>query len=89
MLVLTLVAADAFEADAAVTGSRHVVTCGVVHALTQLLAAVAESPGWTLWDGKDGGGAHTHTVSFLASVTHSNSVLKSALQKNIIISISY
>lgn len=81
MLVLTLVAADAFEADAAVTGSRDVVTRGVVHALTQLLAAVAERPGWTLWDGKDSGETHTHThtVSFLASVTRS--VLKSALQK--------
>lgn len=48
-LVLTLVTADAFEADAAVAGSRHVITGGVVHALTQLLAAVAKSPGRTLW----------------------------------------
>lgn len=64
MLVLTLVAADAFEADAAVTGSRHVVTRGVVHALTQLLAAIAERPGWTLWDGECSG-THTHTYGFI------------------------
>lgn len=50
--VLTLVTADAFEADAAVTGSRHVVTRGVVHALTQLLAAVTERPRGTLWTGE-------------------------------------
>lgn len=48
-LVLTLVTADAFEADAAVAGSRHVVTGGVVHTLTQLLAAVAKRPRRTLW----------------------------------------
>ena len=48
-LVLTLVAADAFEADAAVAGSRHVVAGGVVHALAQLLAAVTKRPRGTLW----------------------------------------
>lgn len=58
---LTLVAADALEADAAVAGSRHVVAGGVVHALAQLLAAVAEGPGWTLWSG--GRGGETTTVS--------------------------
>lgn len=47
--MLTLVTADPFEADAAVAGSRHVVTGGVVHALTQLLAAVAKRPRRTLW----------------------------------------
>lgn len=54
--VLTLVTADAFEADAAVTGSRHVVTGGVVHTLTQLLAAVTKRPRWTLLKV-----THTHT----------------------------
>lgn len=47
-LALTLVTADAFEADAAVAGSRHIVTGGVVHALAQLLAAVAKRPCRTL-----------------------------------------
>lgn len=45
---LTLITADAFEADAAVAGSRHMVTGGVVHALTKLLAPVAKRPRWTL-----------------------------------------
>lgn len=48
-LVLTLVTADAFEADAAVARSRHVVTGGIVHTLTQLLTTVAKCPCWTLW----------------------------------------
>lgn len=47
-LVLTLVTADAFEADAAVAGSRHVVAGGVVHTLTQLLATVTKRPCRTL-----------------------------------------
>lgn len=55
---LTLVAADALEADAAVAGSRHVVTRGVVHALAQLLAAVAERPRRALWSGE--GTPHVH-----------------------------
>lgn len=51
---LTLVAADAFEADAAVAGSRHVVAGGVVHTLTQLLAAVTKRPRRTLCTGSRG-----------------------------------
>lgn len=57
---LTLVTADPFEAQAAVAGSRHVVAGGVVHALTQLLAAIAEGPCWTLCR-KDRGRVSAHS----------------------------
>lgn len=53
--LLTLVTADALEADAAVAGPGDVVTGGVVHALTQLLAAITERPRRTLWTGGDRG----------------------------------
>lgn len=39
---VTLVTPDAFEPRSAVAGARDVVTRGVVHTLTELLAAVTE-----------------------------------------------
>lgn len=49
---LTLVAADALVARAAVAGPGHVIAGGVVQALAQLLAAVAERPCRTLCGSK-------------------------------------
>lgn len=46
---VTLVTADSFEADAAITRPCHVVARGVVQALAQLLAAVTERPCRTFW----------------------------------------
>ena len=46
--VRTLVAAYALEANAAVAGPGYVVTGGVVHTLTELLAAITKPPGGTL-----------------------------------------
>lgn len=45
--IVTLVTADSFVSGAAVARSGHIVTGGVVHTFTQLLAAVAKCPGRT------------------------------------------
>lgn len=45
---VTLVTADSFVSRAAVARSGHIVTGGVVHTFTQLLTAIAKSPGRTL-----------------------------------------
>src|SRR4029434_8006565 len=47
-----LVTPDAFVASAAVAGSSHVVTGGVIHAFTQLLTPVPKRAGRALWGGR-------------------------------------